>query len=504
MRENTNLLNKLDWATIGIYLLLVFIGWISIYAAVYDEAHSSILDISQRYGKQLLWIAAGILIAITILLIDSKFYSVLAYILYTGILLLLLLVLGIGTEVNGSRSWLIMGPVRLQPAELAKVATALALAKCMSRQDFKMGGLIDFFKALSVVCLPLLFGPLAALRWGGTRGNWFNSFKLLLLIGLPVGLIFLQHDTGSALVFGAFLLMFYREGLSGWVVGAILFAVFVFIFSILWQPVSVLMLCAIVSLTVFTIQRRKISHTLFTALCIFAPYFAITRLLLPEIGITTIPLDYIFLAISLVIVVWAGVYAVRHKLKYVWYILIFFIGSVALAYSVDYVFDRVLKPHQRDRIENLLGIKEDLQGAGYNVHQSMVAIGSGGLSGKGFLQGTQTKYNFVPEQSTDFIFCTIGEEWGFMGTVVVIVAYLLLLIRLVIISERQKDPFARIYGYCVISILFFHFAINIGMTIGLAPVVGIPLPFISYGGSSLWAFTILLFILLKLDAVRWD
>ncbi|MDR2359091.1 MAG: rod shape-determining protein RodA [Prevotellaceae bacterium] len=473
MRENHNLLNKLDWATIGIYLLLVFTGWISIYAAVYNEASRNIFDLSQRYGMQAIWIASALFLAVVILLIDTKFYPVFANIIYTGVILLLALVLVAGTEVNGSRSWFVIGPFRLQPAELAKVATALALARLMGAQGFVL------------------------------KRKWM-IFKIGVIIGLPVFFIFLQHDTGSALVFGSFLIMLYREGLSGWVVNCIIFAVVVFILSILWQPVSVLMLCVIACLVVFAIQRRKIAPVMIAAIAIFIPYFIIIKKLFPALDIHTPHPDYIFLSICVVMMICGVLYAVRHKLRYFWYISCFFIGSVALTYSVDYVFGNMLKPHQRDRIENLLGVKEDLQGAGYNVHQSMVAIGSGGFSGKGFLQGTQTKYNFVPEQSTDFIFCTIGEEWGFTGSFLVVMCFLLLLIRLVVIAERQKDAFVRVYAYCVLSILFFHFAVNIGMTVGLAPVVGIPLPFISYGGSSLWAFTILLFILLKLDAVRWD
>ena len=473
MRENRNLINKLDWATIGIYLLLVFVGWLSIYAAVYNEASRNIFDLSQRYGMQAVWIASAFFLAVVILVIDTKFYPVFANIIYGSIILLLALVLVVGTEVNGSRSWFILGPFRLQPAELAKVATSLALARLMGAQGF-------------------------VLKRKGT------IFKIGLLIGLPVFFIFLQHDTGSALVFGSFLIMLYREGLSGWVVNCIIFAVVIFILSILWQPVSVLILCAVAGLAVLAVRQRKIMPLIVAAALIFVPYFIIIKKLFPALDIHTPHPDYIFLAICAVVMIFGAAYAMRHKLRYFWYIFCFFIGSVALAYSVDYVFDRLLKPHQRDRIENLLGVEEDLQGAGYNVHQSMVAIGSGGLTGKGFLKGTQTKYNFVPEQSTDFIFCTIGEEWGFAGSFIVVICYLLLLIRLVLIAERQKDAFARIYAYCVLSILFFHFAINIGMPVGLAPVVGIPLPFISYGGSSLWAFTILLFILLKLDAVRWD
>lgn len=471
MKEHTHLFLKLDWPTVGLYLLLVAIGWISVYAAAYNEEHNAIFDFSQRYGKQFVWILSALLIAAFILLLDSKFYSVFGYAIYGVVLFLLLLVLVAGTEINGSRSWFILGPVRLQPAELAKAATAIALARMMSVHGFVLA-------------------------------RRANLCRIALVILLPAGLVILQHDAGSAVVFGAFLLMLYREGLSGWFVNIVLFAIAVFVLSIIWEPVSVLMLCATISAGIYMLRRRKIKRALILTASLFGAYFGAVKWLFPTFGIDVAP-DRIFILLSAIAVVWGAATAIRHKRRYVWYILCFFIGSVALVYSVDYVFDRLLKPHQRDRIENLLGVKEDLRGAGYNVHQSKIAIGSGGLTGKGFLQGTQTKYNFVPEQSTDFIFCTIGEEWGLIGASAVIIAYLLLLFRLILLSERQKDAFARIYGYGVISILFFHVVINIGMTVGLVPVIGIPLPFISYGGSSLWAFTALLFILLKLDMDRW-
>ncbi|MDR0667042.1 MAG: rod shape-determining protein RodA [Prevotellaceae bacterium] len=471
MKENTHLFLKLDWPTVGLYLLLVAIGWISVYAAAYNEEHSTIFDFSQRYGKQFVWILSALLIAAFILLLDSKFYSVFGYAIYGVVLFLLLLVLVAGTEINGSRSWFILGPVRLQPAELAKAATAIALARMMSVHGFVLA-------------------------------RRANLCRIALVILLPAGLIILQHDAGSAVVFGAFLLMLYREGLSGWFINIVLFAIVAFVLSIVWEPVSVLMLCATISVVIYMLYRRKIKRALILTASLFGVYFSIVKWLFPTFAIDVAP-DRVFILLSAIALVWGAATAIRYKRRYVWYILCFFIGSAALVYSVDYVFDHLLKPHQRDRIENLLGVKVDLRGAGYNVHQSKVAIGSGGFAGKGFLQGTQTKYNFVPEQSTDFIFCTIGEEWGLLGASAVIIAYLLLLFRLILISERQKDAFARIYGYGVIAILFFHVVINIGMTIGLAPVIGIPLPFISYGGSSLWAFTVLLFILLKLDMARW-
>ena len=474
MRENNKLLNKLDWATVALYLLLVFIGWISIYSAVYNDEHTSIFDFSQRYGKQLMWIIAGVLIAAFVLLTDSRFYSVFAYIIYAAIALLLVFVLVAGTEVNGSRSWFVIGQIRIQPAELAKVATALAVAKLMSAHGF-------------------------VLR------RHSNLLKIFFIIGLPVFLIFLQHDTGSALVFSCFLLVLYREGLSGWLISGLIFVITLFVFSVLWSPLAVFIFCFFVALLLYAYLQRTISKPLIIAASVFALYFLAIKFILPKLAITNFPLEYTFLLIcALIATVGIIYYSIRKKVRNIWYVVLFFAASVALSYSVDYVFDHILKQHQRDRIENLLGVTEDLKGVGYNVHQSKVAIGSGGFFGKGFLQGTQTRYNFVPEQSTDFIFCTIGEEWGFVGTLAVVLAYLALLFRLVVISERQKDTFARIYGYSVTSILFFHFSVNIAMTIGLAPVIGIPLPFISYGGSSLWAFTFLLFILLKMDATKWQ
>ncbi len=472
MKTHHNIFNKLDFITIGIFLLLTLIGWISIYAAVFNDEHQSIFDLSQRYGMQLIWITSSIVIAIMVLLISQKFFSVFAYLIYGGIILLLALVLVAGVEVNGSRSWFVIGSIRLQPAELAKVATSLALAKFMSQYNF------DFKKIRHIL-------PVAA------------------IILLPIGLILLQKDTGSALVFSSLLIMLYREGLSGWFVGIIAFSAILFILSIIWEPISVLIFIWIICLGLYALFHKKIYEILLVGLLSIGSYFLLSKYLLPLFKLS-LPNTYLFLGICILTLGLASSVAIKNKLRYFWPILLLFFSSVAVTSSVDYVYDRVLQPHHRDRIEDMLGLKDDPQGVGYNVHQSKVAIGSGGFIGKGFLHGTQTKYNFVPEQSTDFIFCTIGEEWGFLGILVVIALYAILLIRIIDMSERQHDAFARIYGYCVASIIGFHVFINIAMTIGLAPVIGIPLPFISYGGSSLWAFTIMLFILLKADAVKWD
>jgi len=472
MRKHYNIFSHLDLVTVGIFLLLTLIGWISIYASVYNEEHKSIFDLSQRYGMQLIWIASSLVLAVVVLLTSHKFFSVLAYILYIGIILLLILVLVAGVEVNGSRSWFLIGSLRLQPAELAKVATALALAKLMCQHNFNLK-------------------------------KPRNIFMVSAIILLPVGLILLQKDTGSALVFSSLLLMLYREGLSGWVISIVGFCTILFILSIVWQPVSVLLFIWIICMVLYLLFHRNKYEVLMVSLATIGGYFLLSLYLLPLLHL---PVNnyYLFLGICLIALSVEGVIALQKKLAYFWLILLLFFCSVAVTFSVDYVYDHVLQPHHRDRIEDMLGLKDDLQGVGYNVHQSKVAIGSGGFTGKGFLNGTQTKYNFVPEQSTDFIFCTIGEEFGFAGALIVIALYVWLLLRILKISERQRDTFARIYGYCVVSIFSFHILLNIAMTIGFAPVIGIPLPFISYGGSSLWAFTIMLFILLKFDAVKWE
>ena len=398
-----------------LYLIIVLVGWVSIYAAVYNEEHSSILDMTQNYGKQLMWIGTSIVLALVILMIDAKFFSTFSYLIYFLTIMLLIGVLLFGKEIAGSKSWFQIGSFSLQPAELAKFATALALAKYLSGIDK------DFsrFKTKVVAAFIIMF---------------------------PALLILLQHDTGSALVYTSFILVLYREGLSG----------------------NLLVLGLIVAIL-----------------------FVVTLLINKFIVIGTIAAIFIL------------VYFLNKTIKKRVFLLIgAFILTSMYVLSVDYVFENVLEQHQKKRINVLLGIETDIRGAGYNVHQSKIAIGSGGFSGKGFLKGTQTKFDFVPEQSTDFIFCTIGEEWGFVGSFILIVLFLALLIRLIFLAERQRSKFSRIYGYGVASVLFFHFTINLGMTIGLFPVIGIPLPYISYGGSSLWGFTILLFIFIKQDSER--
>jgi rod shape determining protein RodA len=415
VRNETNIFRNIDWWIIGIYMALVFIGWLNIYAAVYDEQHQSIFDFSQSYGKQLIWIITGFAIGLFILLIDSKFFSQFAYGIYGISILLLIAVLIAGQEVSGAKAWFVIGSFKLQPSEITKFATNLAIAKYLSSIDIDM-------------------------RKISTR------ITAIFIFLIPTAIILLQNDTGSAMVYAAFVFVMYREGLSGNILILGLIAMVLFVLALLINQFVLIGIAAGILAILFFFMRRN-TRNIITLISILAAISAFTL-------------------------------------------------------TVDYLFDNVLEDHQRSRINVLLGKELDLKGAGYNVNQSKIAIGSGGFIGKGFLQGTQTKYNFVPEQSTDFIFCTVGEEWGFIGTSIVVGLFLFLLIRIIILAERQRSRFARIYGYGVALILFLHFLINIGMTIGLLPVIGIPLPFISYGGSSLWSFTVLLFIFIKQDSNR--
>ena len=415
MQRRTNILGKIDWLTVFLYGILVFFGWISIYSNSPDEATTRIFDLSVKHGKQLLWIALAVMLAIVILIIDAKFFSTFAFWLYFLTLITLIGVLLFGKTVAGSRSWFQIGSFAIQPAEFAKFTTALALAAYLSKLNIDMHNLKTKVIAVTIILLPAL-------------------------------LIFMQNDTGSALVYFSFAIVLYREGLSGaiFIIGLIM--AILFITTLLFSKffvLAALALLLILSLVLFKRWRKN----------------------------------------------WKLTFSV-------------FILAAAFVMSVNYAFEHVLEPHQKTRINVLMGIEKDTRGAGYNVNQSMIAIGSGGLTGKGFRKGMLTQYQFVPEQSTDFIFCTVGEEWGFAGVLVVILLFTTLIIRIIILAERQRSKFSRIYGYGVASILFFHFAVNISMTIGLFPVMGIPLPFFSYGGSSLWAFTILLFIFIKQDANR--
>lgn len=469
MKNRNNILLNLDWITVVLYLMLVFIGWINIYAAVYSEEHQSILDMGQRYGKQLIWIIAGIVLAVVVLSVDSKFYVVFAYHFYLVTTILLVSVLFLGREVNGARSWFEFGNIALQPEELGKFATNLAIAKYISQFDFKMQN--------------------------------FRSYLILgVLIILPALIIIMQNDTGSALVFAVFILVLYREGLSGIILFWGFAAAVLFILALLWDQFRLLLFLIIVSIAAYGFIRQNLKEAL-KGLAIFGGIYGSMLLCDRLLNLEGSPLQLLLIATGIVALIFL-IYGIKNHIKQVFIIFLFFFFSIGVTMSVNYFYQNVLVAHQRDRIDQLLGTSSDPLGKGYNVNQSKIAVGSGGLAGKGFLKGTQTKFNFVPEQSTDFIFCTVGEEWGFLGSTAVVGLFLVLLIRLVSLAERQRSKFSRVYGYGVASIIFFHVAINISMTIGLAPVIGIPLPFFSYGGSSLWAFTILLFIFLRLDASR--
>ena len=464
--ENSLTVGGLDWITILVYTVLVLIGWVNIYAAVYDEAHSSIFDISQRYGMQLIWIGVSAFIAISILLIDDKYYHILAYPLYWFSILVLIGVLLFGKEVNGAKSWLF----GIQPSEFVKFTTALALARYMSSYSFDIR-------------------------------NLKHLLHVAILLGLPVLIVMLQNDTGSALVFGSFLFMLYREGFNGWVYIALIMIISLFIFSFLLEPTALLIVLILVC-----VVGEGMTNGNWRSKAIYLAGLALGSTLIYTVCQLLLSIDISwYLSILIATTLSIGVvilYAYRYKINNILTFILLFFGSLGFTYTVDYVFNNVLQIHQQKRILDLLGLESDLSHWGYNVNQSKIAIGSGGFSGKGFLEGTQTKFNFVPEQSTDFIFCTVGEEWGFIGSAIVIILFVILILRLIRMGERQQEPFGRIYCYCVASVFLFHITINIGMTIGIMPVIGIPLPFFSYGGSSLIAFTILLFVAIKLDASK--
>lgn len=416
-RRTNNIFKYIEWKLIFAYLFLVLVGWISIYAAVYDGEHSSIWDFSCRYGKQMIWIAASLVIALFVLVTDPKFFSQTSYLAYAVCIIMLMIVLVVGSTTKGARSWLGIGDFGIQPSEFAKIGTALALAKFLSAINVDMN-------------------------------NWQTKLTAIGIVFLPMTMVLLQNDTGSALVFLSFIFVLFREGLSSYVLILGAGAIVLFVLALLLNPYILIISLAIIALISYFIIHRR-----------------------------------------------------NRKAKFIYFFGIFVFCSLVVL-GVEFGYNEVLESHQKDRIEVLLGKKQDYKGVGYNVNQSKIAIGSGGMFGKGFLQGTQTKFNFVPEQDTDFIFCTIGEEWGFVGSAIIVFMFVWLCVKIIKVAERQRSNFARIYGYGIAGIIFFHFFVNIGMTIGLLPVIGIPLPFISYGGSSLWSFTLMLFIFIRQDASR--
>ncbi len=468
MGSNNSYKTRVDWITIIIYILLVSFGWINIYAANYTPDDTVFFDIGREHLKQLIWITLSIVLIGIIFLVDSKFFVEFAYVFYALTIFLLITVLLFGKEINGAKSWFEIGPVKFQPAELTKVATALTLARLLSRFGFNMSKPV-------------------------------NMLKIGAFIFTPILLILLQNDTGSALVYFVFILVLYREGMSPYILFFGFIATFVAVLTLIIPNIYIITLITVAILLALFFQRLRMCILKGVVLGVIAGVglFYTTNLLKIELR----P-EFSLIAGVAVLTIYLFFISFKRKLKVIPLYFLILWGAIILTFSADYFFDEVLNDYQRTRINVLLGLKEDPLGAGYNVNQSKIAIGSGGFLGKGFLDGTQTKLDFVPEQSTDFIFCTVGEEWGFAGSMFVIIGFIGLILRLIFLAEKQHSYFSRIYGYGVASIFFFHFVVNIGMTIGLAPVIGIPLPFFSYGGSSLWGFTLLLFIFLKLDTNR--
>ena len=477
---NGSLVKSVDWLTICIYIALIVLGWISVCGASYDFGDVNLISLDTRAGKQLLWMGCSLGLGFILLMLEDKLFDWFAYLFYIGMMLLLLITPFIAEETKGSLSWIKFGSVSLQPAEFAKFATALAVAKLMNVYGFTMDRLKYSLPAVSMILLPMV-------------------------------LVIFQKETGSALVFLAFFLMLYREGMPGSILFSGICAVVYFVVGIRFAhemmpdectskgEFYVLLLITIFAASLVHVYCKK--KEVVRNILVYGGGSAVIALLF---SLYVIPFNVIwFLWVESVAVIVYLIYCFLQKrvIGY-FYIALFAITSIGFLYSAGYVFDNILKPHQQVRIEVVLGMKEDLAGAGYNVNQSKIAIGSGGLTGKGFLNGTQTKLKYVPEQDTDFIFCTVGEEQGFVGAALVLLLFMALILRLISLAERQHTRFGRVYGYSVMSIFFFHLFVNVGMVLGLTPVIGIPLPFFSYGGSSLWGFTILLFVFLRIDASR--
>ena len=479
-RRNVDITGKLDWLTILIVVVIMVCGWFSICGASADLENPDLFSFATRPGKQLVWILCAFVLGAVMLFITQNFYNSYAYIIYILLLLLLLVTIFVAKDTKGSRSWLNLGPVSLQPAEFAKFATALALAKFVDRFDFNPSHMADLLKACAIFAVPMF-------------------------------LIVCQNETGSALVYVAFLLVLYREGMTGSVLFLGFCAILFFILEIKFSPVNfgdqpfqlgtwlVLTIIQLLEAWMLWLMSRNRNLSL-TVLGIGVGGMLVGL----AVSLSIVPFKVTLLQTGLIVI--TGAYIVFRAIKdmarhYIW-VAVFAIGSVGYLLSVDYAFNKILQPHQRTRINVILGLEDDPKGAGYNVNQSLIAIGSGGLTGKGFMKGTQTKLKYVPEQDTDFIFCTVGEEQGFKGSVFVLLLYMSLLLRLIFLAERQSSVFGRVYGYSVVCILLFHLFINIGMVLGITPVIGIPLPFFSYGGSSLWGFTILLSVFLRIDCER--
>lgn len=480
MKQQNSVLRSIDWITILIYIALLAFGWVSVCGASYSYGDADLFSLETRSGMQIVWIVTSIMLGTCLLLIDDRLYETFAFAIYVVMLLLLFATIFNPHEIKGSRSWIVMGPLRIQPAEFAKFATALAVAKLMSGYKFSIEKWKDLAKAIAMIITPMI-------------------------------LIVMQKETGSALVYASLFLMLYREGMTGSFLFTGIAMVVYFVVGIrfeqplLWEtpthvgPFVVLLLIQVLTsalVLVYCKAKKEAKYIFLTSVGITLLALLFSQFVIP---FNIIWVQLLLLVVTICYLAWLLYY--NHMREY-FFILLFTIGSAVFFFSASYVLNNIMEPHQRVRINVLLGLEEDLAGAGYNVHQSEIAIGSGGLRGKGFLNGTQTKLKFVPEQDTDFIFCTVGEEEGFLGSASVLLLFLCLILRLIYVSERQTHTFGRVYGYCVVSIFLFHLFINVGMVLGLTPVIGIPLPFFSYGGSSLWGFTLLLFIFLRIDASR--
>ena len=480
MNKNRSIISGLDWWTIGLFLVISIFGWLNIYGSSFTFEQTSIWDFSHRAGKQFMWIMTALAMGTIIVAVEEKIYDILGYIFYGAMILLLLITPLLARDINGSLSWINIGSVSLQPAEFAKCFTAIAVAKYMSRYGYRVRDLRDLLVPFAIIAVPMLIIMVA------------------------------QRDTGSALVFLSFLLVFYREGMSGYVLLWGVFSILLFIIVIRFGGVAVpvgtgnvgilvgSLLIEAITVGLLVYREKDIRIAIIVAISSIAT-FAIGLILNIWVAVN---FNYIALASLIVSALMLCVLAFKQRRRHIYWIIAFVALETILCQGVDTAFHKVLQPHQRTRIEVLLGIKDDPTGAGYNVNQSKIAIGSGQFLGKGWTKGTQTALKFVPEQDTDFIFCTVGEEWGFVGSAGLLLLYLALILRIIFLAERQRDRFSMIYAYCVASILLMHVTVNIGMVLGLLPVIGIPLPFFSYGGSSLWGFTLLLFILLRLDAAR--
>jgi len=469
---------SVDWFTILLFIILIAAGWVNIYGASYDWDNPNLVDLTVRPGQQLLWIGIAAFLIFIIMMLDRHFFETFAYIIYGAVLLLLFLTIFLAPDIKGSRSWLVITPfIRIQPAEFAKFATLLALAKFMNSYEFYLLKVKNFLLSACIILLPM-------------------------------ALIIFQRETGTALVFLALSLVFYREGMSGYAMLSSICAILFFIIklkydNVLWNdsPVGELIVACLILVAVCILLRFVLKKY---ALSYYFLGIAVTVGLASYFVSFYMTINLLWVAIGLIagFSIYLIMYAIKILESQYALLALFALLSLGFLFSVDYVFDEVLEPYQQRRIKVNLGIEDDPSGVGYNVKQSMIAIGSGGLSGKGFLNGTQTKLKYVPEHTTDFIFCTIGEEFGFWGSASVLILFCLLLLRMIVLAERQSTTFGRVYGYGVVSIFLFHILVNIGMVTGLTPVIGIPLPFFSYGGSSLLGFTILLFIFLRIDSAR--